>query len=73
MNSRAVGLVRKVLSARVLAGVASVTESGPVPQPALWNLRSAPLYLSNKPGLRSSLLPASRTSCVRLVLDHQRA
>ena len=50
---------------RVFAGVASVTESGPVPVSVLWLLVSAPLLLEQRVPLGPLLLPALRTARVR--------
>ena len=60
------GSQKKVLSVRrVFAGVASGTESGPVPVSVLWLLVSAPLLLEQRVPLGPLLFPALRTARVR--------
>ena len=49
----------------MFAGVASVTESGPVPVSVLWLLVSASLLLEQRVPLGPLLLPALRTARVR--------
>ena len=59
---------KKVLSVlRVFAGVASVTESGPVPVSVLWLLVSASLLLERESRLvLSFFLLCARLVCVKL-------
>jgi len=63
--SRVGGLVRKVLSVRVFAGVASVTESGPRRSPSSGAFAERPFSSSSESGLKSYLTtPPEATSTV---------